>query len=280
MAVAAHRLTTRHAIPGGHEVITWTMRKPAAREMRSPFPPAWPWQVEPELALLLAFVDIVSAHERDPAAMEALFASALRRLEAREQGRLSAADRKRAGEPIYAMTDELRAVFGQPDPVRALIGYRDGATDEWIPGLAALTESERDAYWLHLHGLSRASIALALVPLRAARFGRAGAIPLATVSQYLWRARVKLRGVFARPSETEGEYLEALDAEEARAALEARDVDPATAATPAIQRERADKAWPSRCEEELGAFLDAEAGDEEPWLDDIDHGSAEEEGGA
>jgi hypothetical protein len=226
--------------------------------MRSPFPPAWPWQVEPELALLLAFVDIVAAHEGDPAAMEALYASALRRLEAREQGRLSAADRRRDGEPIFVMTDELRAVFGQPDPIRALIGAKDPVNEQWVNGLARLTESEQSAYWLHLHGLSRAAIAMALVPIRAQRFGRAGAVPLTTVSQHLWRARVKLRRVFARAMETEAEYLAALDAEELRAALEARDVDPAAAAAPGIERERAGKAWPSRWEEE-------------PWLDDIDH---------
>jgi hypothetical protein len=269
--IAAQPLTISEPVPGGTLVIRYAMQKPARRAMRSPFPPAWPWQTEPETALLLAFVDIVSAHAGDVPAMIALYASALRRLEAREQGKLSVADRKRDGEPIFVMTDELRALFGQPDPVRALIGYRDTASDEWVNGLAALTESERDAYWLHLHGLSRASIALALVPARVARFGRAAALPLDTVSKYLWRARVKLRQVFDRQPETQAEYLLALDAEEERAALELRDVDPAAAAAADVARERRLLAWPARWEErDLEAqplrVADEENPEGEPWL--------------
>lgn len=268
--VAAHRrFTTSTPVPGGHEVSVYVVRKQASRSMRSPFPPAWPWQVEPELALLMAFVDIVAAHEQDPAAMEALFASALRRVEAREQGRLSAADRKRDGEPIYAMTDELRALFGAPDPVRALIGGTED--DRWRPGLAALTQTEQEACWLHLHGLSRAAIALAMAPTRARRFGRAGALPLATISKYLWRARRKLRDVFALPLEREASYLAELDAEEARAAAQERAVDPAIAAALEVERERRMLAWPARWEElELGEERPAVADEEnppgEPWL--------------
>lgn len=275
-AVAARRFTTVTPIPGGHEVIAYAVQKPARRSMRSPLPPAWPWQTEPELALLREFVDIVASHSGDPAAMEALFASALRRLEAREQGRLSAADRKRDGEPIYAMSDEVRALFGQPDPVRALIGAKDPASDRWVPGLARLTEAERDAYWLHLHGLSRAAIALALVPLRVQRFGRAGAVPLATVSQHLWRARKKLReNVFFLSAEDEQAYLEALESEEIRAAVQQRDVDPAAAAAPGIERERRMLAWPARWEEVIGEFLDADVDDAEPYLDDVGHDARE-----
>lgn len=264
MIATPRRRTVREPFQGGYEVIAYAIQKQAKHDMRSPFPPAWPWQREPELALLLAFVDIVAAHQGDPETMEALYASALRRLEAREQGKLSAADRKRDGEPIFVMTDELRALFGQPDPVRALIGHRDGAGDVWVNGLAKLTESERDAYWLHLHGLSRASIALALVPQRAQRFGRAGAIPLTTVSQYLWRARVKLRAVFARQPETEAAYLRALDEEEARAELEARNVDPAAGLVDAKLLER-DKRRFGR-EPDLDPLADEENPEGEPWL--------------
>jgi hypothetical protein len=226
--VRVGHLIARYAVPGGYEVIAYVMAKPTQRSLRHPWPPPWPWSVEPELELLRAFVDIVAAHEGDSAAMEAAFASALRRQEAREQGQLSVADRRRGGEPIYAMSADLRALFGQPDPVHALIGVADEG-GHWLPGLAALTPSEQQAYWLHLHGLSRAAIALAMVSERRRRFGREGALPLATVSQYLWRARCKLRVRFALPLEREEAYLAGLDEEEAAAARQARDVDPARA---------------------------------------------------
>ena len=298
------RITVRTPIQGGHEVTTYAMQKPARRDMRSPFPPAWPWHVEPELGLLKVFVDIVEAqagrgqqtgpclecngqqvqlesgewvpseieceicegsgrrsHAGDAKAMAAAFESALRRLEAREQGRLSAADRKRDGEPIYVMSDEVRALFGQADPIRALIG---GTEDErWQPGLAALTKSEQEAYWLHLHGLSRTSIALAMAPARAKRFGRAGALPVDTVSKYLWRARVKLRGVFVQALESELEYLAELDAEETQAALQRRNVDPARA------QPRPLAAYPLPGEEDFSEPSmpeDEENPEGEPWL--------------
>lgn len=255
--IASQRVTVQEPFQGGVLMIAYAMTKPASRDVRSPFPPAWPWQVEPELQLLRAFVDIVEAHASlgqrvgrclecsgggcetcggagrrshagDGEAMAAAFSSALRRLEAREQGQLSPAGRKREGEPIYAMPDEVRALFDDPDPIRALVG---GPSDRgrWRPGLAGMTPSEREAYWLHLHGLSRASIALALTPQRRKRFGREGALPLDTISKYLWRARVKLRKVFALPDESEVPYLTALDAEEVTAASQRRDVDPARA---------------------------------------------------
>jgi len=275
--IATARVTVVEPIPEGKLVILYSVDRTSARprSRRNPrhprgdafatWEPAWPWQVEPELALLLAFVDIVEAHSGDPATMEALYASALRRLEAREQGLLTAADRRRDGQPVYAMTDEVRALFGRPDPIRALIG---GSEDEhWKPGLAMLTPSEREALWLHLHGLSRAAIALAMAPARTKRFGREGALPLATVSKYLWRARVKLRtNVFALPVESEEAYLVALDAEEERAERERRAVDPAAAAALDIERTRRLHAWPARWEE-----LEPVAEDAEPWLDDVDH---------
>ena len=289
--IAQQRVTVSEPCQGGVLVIAYAMTKPASRDVRSPFPPAWPWQVEPELQLLRAFVDIVEGHASlgqrvgpclecsgggcetcggsgqrshagDGEAMAAAFETALRRLEAQQEGRLSAADRRRAGQPIYAMTDELRALFGQPDPIRALVGGPDGR-GRWRPGLAGMTPSEREAYWLHLHGLSRAAIALSLAPQRRRRFGREGALPLDTVSKYLWRARVKLRKVFALPTESESEYLGELDAEEMAAASQRRDVDPARA------QPRPLAAYPLPGEDDFSVLPmpeDEENPEGEPWL--------------
>ena len=76
-----------------------------------------------------------------------------------------------------------------------LLGRKTNAETGWIEGLAALTERETQAYWLHIRGWTRTMIARELTDPEK-RHDRPQWISFKTVSNLCWQAKVKVLTIF------------------------------------------------------------------------------------